>query len=278
MGIVRNLGRKVMDKIRPYRREWRIRIKDVLASPDNQFIPRVPDAGQVRDGLQTMHNGLRILRGSYYGSTITRMLRKNRGVHEPQEERAFGVILPLIPRGGVMLELGAYWAFYSMWFLKQVERGAAYLVEPSADNLEMGKRNFEHNGVTGDFLQAYAGRANGRAPDGVRVIGVDDYMAERGIARLDILHADIQGAELDMLAGARRALEERNVGFIFISTHSNPLHYDCVKALQGHGYQILADCDLDDTYSFDGLIVAKAPGMPGPDSLEVSKKRRAATA
>src|SRR3954464_7231994 len=70
-------------------RFWPQRYKDVLSSADNAFIPRVPDAGKVIDGAQVMHNGLRIARGSYYGYPITRMLRLNRGVHEPQEERAF---------------------------------------------------------------------------------------------------------------------------------------------------------------------------------------------
>ena len=76
-------GRFAYAHVGPFWRRW---YRDVMASPDNQHIPRVPNAGKVIDGCQVMHNGLRIVRGSYYGYPLTRMLKLNRGVHEPQEE------------------------------------------------------------------------------------------------------------------------------------------------------------------------------------------------
>ena len=63
-----------------------------------------------------MHNGVLVQRGSYYGETATVLLELNRGVHEPQEERIFQEVLPYIPAGGSILELGAYWGFHSIWF------------------------------------------------------------------------------------------------------------------------------------------------------------------
>src|SRR6058998_3708738 len=74
-------------------KEWRERIRDAIESPDNAFIPRVANAGQIVNGCQVMHNGLLIHRGSYYGYPIKRMLKLTRGVHEPQEERAFAEVL-----------------------------------------------------------------------------------------------------------------------------------------------------------------------------------------
>ncbi len=36
------------------------------------------------------------------------------------EERLFGEVLEWMPSGAVMVELGAYWAYYSTWFARCV--------------------------------------------------------------------------------------------------------------------------------------------------------------
>ncbi len=100
--------------------DWQKRIAQVLSCPDNAFIPRVEQAGAISGGAQTMHNGLRVALGSYYGPEVSAMLQANRGVHEPQEERVFRMVLPEMPAGSVMLELGCFWAFYSLWFKTDV--------------------------------------------------------------------------------------------------------------------------------------------------------------
>ena len=58
----------------------------MIACPDNQFIPRVPDAGKLEGGQVVMHNGIKVGGMGYYGAGILNMLIENRGVHEPQEE------------------------------------------------------------------------------------------------------------------------------------------------------------------------------------------------
>lgn len=121
-------------------------------SSDNTCIPRTSDAGSVRDGLQVMHNGIAIRQGCYYGEGIELMLRINRGVHEPQEERVFGELLKVLPEGAVMMELGAYWAFYSIWFQSSVPNARSILIEASMENLEAGRSNFAINKMTGSFI------------------------------------------------------------------------------------------------------------------------------
>jgi len=99
-----------------------------------------------------------------------------------------------------MLELGAFWAHYSMWLMQQRPQAEVCVVEPEADNLESGRLNFERHGYSGRFIQAAVG------PDAFQV---DAYLRESGWERLDILHADIQGAEVAMLADAREASARR---------------------------------------------------------------------
>jgi hypothetical protein len=250
-----------------FRREWTARIADVLACPDLNDIPRVPDAGEVRRGVQFMHNGLRVVAGGYYGYPITRMMKLSRGVHEPQEEKAFAAVLPFIPRGGVMLELGAYWGFYSMWFNQRVADARNFLVEPLATNLEVGRENFRLNNMTGTFRQAFIGSTRGPS-----VCCVDQIVAEEKVDFLHMLHADVQGFEHEMLLGARKTLADRRVGYVFISTHSAELHATCADVLRSHDLKILADATPAQSYSFDGLLVARSPAVAGPERIEIAHK------
>jgi len=257
-------------------RYWQSRIDDVVKCPDNRHITRVPDAGAFADGQVVMHNGIKVVGLGYYGAGILNMLLENRGVHEPQEERAFGAVLANIPAGSTILELGAYWAYYSVWFAKSVPNAKCYLVEPEAENLRSGEMNFQLNNAAGSFTQAFVGSSERTDRDGRRFVSVDSFCARNQVHHLAILHADIQGAEADMLRGAKATLERKAADWVFISTHSNKLHNECADILGAYGYIIMASADLDDTYSTDGLLVAKAHPALEPATLEISKKRQGA--
>lgn len=251
--------------------DWRRRIDLVVSCADNSFIPRVADAGRLRDGWITMHNGIDVSALGYYGEGVLNMLIENRGVHEPQEERAFAKVLPHVAPGSAMLELGAYWGFYSLWFAKEIGNARCYLVEPSFTAIESGRLNFAHAGKPGVFERAFVGKATGTDPDdGTPIITVDDFCERHAIDRLAILHADIQHAEADMLLGASRMLGGRLVDHVFISTHTVPLHDRCVQLLEGHGYAILASANPRQSFSIDGLIVARSPEIQEPADIEIS--------
>lgn len=251
---------------------WKYRTKMVQVCPDNSFIPRVPEAGHIIDGLQTMHNGIKVHVGSYYGMGASGLLQKNTGVHEPQEERVFQEVLKVIPPGKAILELGAYWAFYSMWFCKTVPNGRAYMVEPMAENLLFGQKNFKVNGLEGDFTRGYVGEKPGTAQDGVRIIAVDPFLQEKKIEDLAILHSDIQGFEMDMLKGAEASIKAGKIWFFFISTHSEQLHRDCEAFFLKHGCQTLASVSPAESYSFDGILVCRAPHAPAMSPIPVAKR------
>lgn len=268
-------------EFRRFSREWdqtedfELKIRDVCAGADNAKIPRVPEAGKIRDGHLVMHNGLRIVPDSYTGPGMTRLLEVNRGVHEPQEEFAFGEVLATLAARGAathtMIELGSYWAFYSLWFQAVLKGARSFCVEPDPENLDFGQQNFRANGRIGDFTRAYVGAelANGTPP----TISVDTFLREKGIGHVDILHADIQGHELDMIRGAQQTLGRGAVDYIFISTHHNFLHYRCIDELKNAGYAILAEADLLETCSTDGLIVAGRHGLPRLDPIAITPRQ-----
>lgn len=257
---------------------WNDRVRDALACPDNAFIPRVADAGKIVDGHLIMHNGLRVHELSYDGEGPRDLMQQNRGVHEPQEERLFMEVLKRLPANSTMLEFGSYWAFYSMWFYSEVANARCFCVEPAGRNIQMGKDNFALN--FGDspprvvFEQAFAGRKDTPAShdSGVPTVSVDDFLSKHGILQLAMLHADTQGHELDVLLGANNSLASAAIEYVFLSTHTNELHRLCLEELRRNHYRILADIDLIETYSFDGLIVGQSPRISDLPPCKLSLK------
>lgn len=252
---------------------WSGRIEQVLQCPDNEKIRRVPNAGLIEGDTQMMHNGVRIHVGSYYGDGNTVLLWRNKGVHEPQEEKVFEEILEYLPSNATMLELGAFWAFYSMSFQRKIRSGTNYLIEPDPHALLSGKHNFRLNGFTGHFFNYGISDTCEAKPGMTPTITVDQFLTDQKIGHLHILHSDIQGYELKMLSGAKNNLQAGNIDYVFISTHSNELHESCKSFLVEMDYQILCDANLDETFSWDGLIVAKHSRISTPETLSISKRK-----
>lgn len=253
------------------KKEWLDRIRLVKECPETGMIEVLPNTAILQGDYFIMHNGIKILPLSYYGYPMLQLLHENKGIHEPQEEYVFQQVLPYIKDGGAMLELGAYWSFYSMWFNKDVKNARNYMIEPW--EIEHGIRNFKINNLKGEFFQYYIGDKPDVHSDGTEIISIDSFVAAQNIDFLDILHSDIQGNEYLMLQGARKLLSEKKVGYIFVSTHSNELHNNCAKFLDELGYVKLSSANMDETYSFDGLLVYRNPDYPGPEFITISLKK-----
>jgi hypothetical protein len=211
-----------------------------------------------------MHNGLKVLAGSFTGIWGMLMLEANTGVHEPEEEAIFGEILPLMPANAVMLELGAYWGFYSMWFHQRVAGAQCYLIEPDLINLAYGKHNFKINGMNGDFTHGGLSSLPGSLADGTPLITIDLFLKQKSLSHVHLLHADIQEYELEMLKGAAASITEGRILYFFVSTHSEALHTGCRDYLRSLDCDIVHDIDLQATSSIDGLLVARHRAFRGP--------------
>lgn len=262
--------RRLTNSIRESK-EWKDRISTVLSSRDNHFIARAPKAGAVEGDIQWMHNGLKIYKGSYYGKNIMTLLIKNKGVHEPQEERVFQEVLKDLQNKPepIMVELGAYWAFYSLWFLTECKNGKAFLVEPSIENLNYGKSNFELNNAKGDFLNGFIG-AESDSTTFPPTYTINDLITIWNLDYIDILHSDIQGYELDMLKGIDEKFLQERVRYIFISTHTNEIHDQCVNFLLNKNFIIIANANLYESYSYDGLIVCRNIAVEGISKVDIT--------
>jgi FkbM family methyltransferase len=252
---------------------------------DADYIPKVPDAGKVRVDekgrrVQVMHNGLLVLADGYYGEFVTQIIERMKGHHEPQEEKVFHEVLKAVPPGSTMIELGCYWAYYSMWFHKAVKDARNFMIEPAKAALQCGRLNFQLNGMRGDFTLARIGSRStpawhaaaaaigqGEAP----AVCVQDFVREKGIEKVTLLHSDIQGFEYEMLQGCGDLITGRRIDLAFISTHSLKVHFQCLKYLASAGYTMIAEHTPKESYSDDGLIAAAASPTAVPP-VRISKK------
>jgi FkbM family methyltransferase len=255
------------------------RIALTTAVRDTDVIAKVPDAGTVteRDGIrvQVMHNGVVVREGCYHGAWMTEIIRQLEGHHEPQEELAFHKVLERLTAdtpSPTMIELGSFWAYYSLWAKHAIPATRVILVEPDLGNLEVGLQNMKLNRVEASAaLHAAIGSRHDASvsmiweSDGrrhkTRQVSVDGLIDELGIKQIDLLLCDVQGAEVDALRGAANALAAGRVRFLVISTHhhqitGDPLtHQRCVELLLDAGVHFIAEHSVSESCSGDGLIV-----------------------
>lgn len=269
----------------PSNTELRKRVLTTICCNDCDNLPKAEYAGNVLQmddatEYQLMHNGLKVLKNCYYGSWMTTLIQLLHGHHEPQEEKAFHEVLKYMPTNAVMIELGSYWGFYSMWFQKEIIGAQNFLIEPDPKNIEIGKLNFDLNNMKGQFFQAMI--AEKSSDEDIFVdwnynkhilpaICIDDFAQQHNIEFIHILHSDIQGAETNMLKGCSRLIAEKKIGYFFISTHRG-VHETCLTILQDAGLDILVSITRDESFSADGLIVAKIKEFPGPMHIDVTKR------
>jgi hypothetical protein len=103
---------------------------------------------------------------------------------------------------------------------------------------------------------------------------IDDFVIAHDLFFVHILHSDIQGAEYAMLLGAEKTIAAHKLGYIFVSTHSDDIHNRCLSFLQAHNFNIVASHTVEESYSFDGLIVAKSSDIKGVEFVAVSKRKK----
>jgi FkbM family methyltransferase len=269
----------------------RRRIETTTSIRVTDRMEKVARAGQIQtvDGqdVQVMHNGVLVEKDCYGGPWMTEIISRLRGHHEPQEEVAFAEILDTLQgdtAAPVMIELGAYWAYYSLWFASQIPAGTVVLVEPDPVNLAVGIRNFALNGLTARAaVPAAVGPVHDSSieiaceSDGVvrpiRGVTLEGLMAEQDLARVDLVLCDVQGAEVDMLAGAERVIRDGRTRFMVISTHwsqTDPLiHQTCRARVQALGGHIISEHSLTESCSGDGLIVVSFDARDRAMHIEV---------
>jgi FkbM family methyltransferase len=253
------------------------RIAMTLRCEDSNLIPKVDRAGEVvnqhGEPYQIMHNGLKVTSGGYYGAWMREIIQILRGHHEPQEEKVFHEIVQRASPSGLMIELGCYWAYYSLWFLKDHPGRKAIGLEPDPNHLYVAKKNAFLNQLQNQFTPMN-GLSSATSSPAIKLttetghkldlIGytIEDLLRTTSETQVEILHCDAQGAEAYIVDQVIKLGKSNLLRFCIISTHAyeitgDPLtHQRCLEKLRSAGAQIIAEHDVHESYSGDGLIAA----------------------
>jgi len=274
------------------------RVRLTLACRDTDSIEKVDGAGEVVEvggrRLQRMHNGVLVEEGCYQGAWMTELIRCLRGHHEPQEELAFHHVLERIALTEVepvMIELGAWWTYYGMWFGSRIPGARLVALEPDPLYLEVGRRNVDLNDMTGIATFVHGAIGSGEAEHSSFMVertgetlelpthDLRSLMDASGLERVALVLADIQGAETALLEGARQVFAAGRVRFVIVSTHHHSIsgsaltHQDTREALASCGAHLIVEHSVGESFSGDGLVVASFDDRDHDMRIEVSRAR-----
>ena len=221
------------------------------------FSPRDPDVAGSPLRVYTSPHGQKIL---YRPNTLDKMvLWEQWGAKDYQTVTA--------REGDVVIELGGHIGTSTLNYSHLVgPRGVVYAIEALPENYEILKRNIARNGITNvkAFLLAIVGdpdtthitlNANPYNSGGHSIyemsvdaeakfdcpaMTLDAFVKREGIARIDILQMDIEGAEFDILLNCDRALlaSIREILFEYHDAYAKPrTHRELLDLLHGIGFK-----------------------------------------
>jgi FkbM family methyltransferase len=225
---------------------------------------------------------------------MTEVIRTLRGHHEPQEERVFDQIVRRLAgeRGPLfMIEFGSYWAYYALWFCRAIASARAIAVEPDPAYLAVGQRNAVLNDLTAavSFVHGAVGNRPGQLLDfraesdgcdhQVTQYDLGSVLDTAGLDRVDVVLADVQGAETIILERGKSDFRQGRVRFLIVSTHhhaisGNPLtHQQAIALLTELGAHVICEHSVSESFSGDGLIAVSFDERDRDLTVDISRAR-----
>jgi hypothetical protein len=155
-----------------------------------------------------------------------------------------------------MLELGSNQAFYSLAFKHIIgkDKTINIMLEPDTVAMKRGKANFEKNKCLGQFIDGAIGLEVYRLNLETKYFTINDILKDNNLNELDILHCDIDTAEVDMINTNIEIFKNKKIRHIFILTHSLELHQKCKEILVELGYFLEYE-EQGQNIGGDGLLI-----------------------
>ena len=193
----------------------------------------------------------------------------------------------------IMIEIGSFWAVWSLFFRQKFPNGKNILVELGKRTLYVGVRNFLNNNFDCEY---YHGGFNIESSgtfinkmDDIEYdtildtdINVDDLISndselnlkfkdlnltgdnldfnkiykDNNLDIIDLLHMDIQGSELLFIKDIIKYINNKKILNMVIATHSYTIHKEIIDILNTSNYEIIINEDYG-SIGGDGYIYAK---------------------
>lgn len=175
------------------------------------------------------------------------------GSYEPAKQRQFGDALK---ESDIVYDIGANVGFYSLLASRCVgSTGQVHAFEPLPENLVYLEKHTRLNHCTNVSIHRVAVsdrsaklcfqrgniRSQGHLSESgdleVNAILLDEFAYKDGNGLPNVIKIDVEGAELDVLHGAKKLLHS-NPPVIFLATHNANVHKQCCELLYLSGYRL----------------------------------------
>lgn len=154
-----------------------------------------------------------------------------------------------------MIELGSFWALWSLCFRQKFPSGTNILIDIVKRNLVVGEENFKLNGFK---ASAYWGSVFADPLLTGPALDLEEICKAEAIGVIDILHADIQGSEKPLIESMKKNnFLSDSVRAFCLATHGVEIHTFITKELPLYGYSIIEDHPPHGGLGNDGLIYAR---------------------
>ena len=127
--------------------------------------------------------------------------------------------------GSVIVDAGTCEGNFALRYIEKAKK--VYLIEPDPLWMQALQRTFQPYRNKVVFCSKFVGKQ-----DSADTITIDSLVSERA----DFIKMDIEGAELDALAGAKRTLEDSHAKCAICSYHRWHDEKAIRKMLEGYGY------------------------------------------
>jgi FkbM family methyltransferase len=227
----------------------------VLPQRVRHALARTPGFMRAHEALQRRggFTVVRVAEGPLAGARLEIDPTSEREYWAGNYELATQTLLAELPIDGIVAwDVGAHVGFLSLLLARRAERVVA--VEAAPENVERLRRNVRLNGAEVAVVAAAAGRARGKTrvvvagrmshvsdveETGVEVerLTLDDLARQYGMPRF--VKVDVEGAELDVLAGADEVLAAGPI--VLVEAHSQALGDAVTRVLEQRGYAVTED-------------------------------------
>ena len=181
------------------------------------------------------------------------------GTYEISTSKA---LLRHVSAGDIVFDIGAHAGYFSLLFSRLVGKaGKVFAFEPLPGNIQFLKKHLDLNKCMNvELIEAAVSEKSGRSRfmigqdsfsghlvksgeqgEGhfINIIALNDFVRQRSLDRVDFIKIDVEGAELDVLVGARPILKHMQPT-LFISLHSEELSRGVTEFLKSLGYTLIS--------------------------------------